>query len=338
LEEKTKEVKNHFSKLFHTVIDLGYWALLKPREKAVYIALLRYANFLTRNCRPTLEKISKASGVYIRQIYKVTAELKKIGLINKWQLGNRTYYHIKIDMIPQNKDTYLGKQHLKSKKQLIRETEKGRFIKGTSKQGISKERILGDVPQIKVDHVPQNKDTYRYDTSKQGNRIDRDKGIETTTRVADVVFQIFSVFKEAKESLSQSSIRNIIGDKDITKALSRAQAVVERAKQGKVRSIVAYWRDCMNNDRDPPGTKAEQQAEQDDSQEEELTGHGHPFLYIPSEVEQIAKEKWPYLPDCEHAVIKLIELTNPNWEFKGKLTPSKQQQMIDTIKNWKKEL
>lgn len=76
-----------FSTLFHWVIDTGIWSRLKPSEMAVYIVLLRAANYTTKNCFLGRKTIADKSGVCLSSISETTTSLQSRGLIRKQSLA-----------------------------------------------------------------------------------------------------------------------------------------------------------------------------------------------------------------------------------------------------------
>jgi hypothetical protein len=82
-EPKRKGPHSAFSRLPHWVLDSGKFAGLSSKAQAVYIALLRHANYSHMKCYPSRLTIAKKSGVYFRSVSAATNELAKAGLIQK---------------------------------------------------------------------------------------------------------------------------------------------------------------------------------------------------------------------------------------------------------------
>jgi len=171
VEQKDKD----FSKLRHEIVDSGVLAGLSSAAIRVYLVILRYAHYETGLSYPTVEIISKLSGVNKNRIASATRELTLSGLIDKYRAGKkfgfrncyRVIKHPKIapDTIPENTDKC--KHFLRG--------EDGRFTP------VPENRENG-IPQNRDDHIPlsMESDTYPQKKDKKENLEinNRDKDLE----------------------------------------------------------------------------------------------------------------------------------------------------------------
>lgn len=90
LEQRDKD----FSKLYHQVVDSGLLKKLSNIEIRVYLVLLRFSNYKTGLCYPTVKKITELSGVNKNNISHATEGLATKGLIEKVRTGKRFSFRL----------------------------------------------------------------------------------------------------------------------------------------------------------------------------------------------------------------------------------------------------
>jgi DNA-binding transcriptional regulator YhcF (GntR family) len=126
----------NFAMISHKIVDLGIWAKLSPKAKAVYIVLLRYAGYKNREAFPSVLTIAKAAGLNPKNVSRATAELVIHGLIKKWRVRGCGHYCVypmpEINQLIQNATDKLTRKGMKMKRAT---GTKGSYALGIYREG-----------------------------------------------------------------------------------------------------------------------------------------------------------------------------------------------------------
>ena len=96
----------NFGKLYHSIVDGGVLAAMKPTDLKVYHVLVRYADFKTRNARPTDQTIARKAGVHVSSVPPARQRLRAMGSIKAWRHLGRWHYNLPDDTLPNSIGVY----------------------------------------------------------------------------------------------------------------------------------------------------------------------------------------------------------------------------------------
>lgn len=100
--------RRNFSQVPHWIIEKGFLSVLKPSAVKVLLVLYRYADYKTRNARPTDPLIAKLAGIHISSVPSARKALKSHCLIKAWIHKRRWYYQLPFDMSLEISGAYLA--------------------------------------------------------------------------------------------------------------------------------------------------------------------------------------------------------------------------------------
>lgn len=144
---KANPQDRNFSKLFHVIIDTNIWSELSPKAKAVYVVLLRFAEYSTRITFLSMQRISVISGLHLDSVPDAIKELVIFGLIQKKRTGPRmnfmnSYYLMKeyeigtsLVLREISKGDHCISREIPGKCNTLRDPITGKFLKKTCKGG-----------------------------------------------------------------------------------------------------------------------------------------------------------------------------------------------------------
>lgn len=93
------EAQMHWLHIFQAMIEQGYIAEIGPHAFAVYIVIKSHVNYHSGVAYPSIERISKLSGVSKAQVKRALRVLEKSGLIIKSKVGRSNVYTLREKVI-----------------------------------------------------------------------------------------------------------------------------------------------------------------------------------------------------------------------------------------------
>ena len=143
--------RKDFGTIPHAVVDSGLWAKMKPSEKSVYIVLVRYANYKSHFCFPSIERIRQEAGISKTRVCGSLQQLVVYGLITKKRAPKGLNFRNVYRVIPE------PKINLAIIPQKMEKKCKGYRDKNTGKFRVRPQNVETDIgPQIVEAGRPQN--------------------------------------------------------------------------------------------------------------------------------------------------------------------------------------